>query len=128
MARPIVELDARPFLAALRKVDAELLNELKREYKSIASSVAQGAASAVPQRTGALVGTLRPGATKRGALVRIGSARVPYAGSALFGGHPPGRPYDPQGRGFFPALKAQEGMIVTRTMAALNAVAKRAGV
>jgi hypothetical protein len=88
--------------------DAGPLNEaLKVAGRTAAEPVAAAARSAYPQRTGDLAGTVRVGATRSGASVRVGSARVPYAAMVDFGGYPPKKssayPYIQGGRYLFPA-------------------------
>jgi hypothetical protein len=91
--------------------DAGPLNEaLKAAGRTAAEPVAAAARSAYPQRTGDLAGTVRVGATRSGASVRVGSAKVPYAAMVDFGGYPPkggssAYPYIQGGRYLYPAAE-----------------------
>lgn len=58
---------------------------LLQANKDAASTVAAEAAPMIPQRTGALAGTLRTSGSAKGGVVMLGRARVPYAGPLHFG-------------------------------------------
>lgn len=71
---------------ALKKAGADdLLAMLKEANTEAALSVESAARPNVPTRTGRLVGSLRSSGTARAGVVRIGKARVPYAGPVMFG-------------------------------------------
>lgn len=72
-------------LRALEQLDEAAKDEFKDVGLKVGEFVAQQAREEVPVLTGALRGTIRPAATRRGAKVRTGSARVPYAGPIHFG-------------------------------------------
>lgn len=59
------------------------LDELKAVNRDVAGIVTRAARP--PQRTGRLAATVRPGATRRAAIVRAGRATVPYAGVIHWG-------------------------------------------
>lgn len=59
------------------------LNDLKAVHRQVAALVA--AAADPPRRSGRLAASVRPGATRRAAIVRAGGARVPYAGPIHWG-------------------------------------------
>lgn len=61
------------------------LSDLKSAHMDVASIVVPAAQGRAPHRSGALAGTIRPGATKTAAIVRAGSRRVPYAGVQEWG-------------------------------------------
>lgn len=67
--------------AKLREVkDKSLNDELKAIHKSIADDILAYAEPNVPVDTGALKQSLRASGTLAGALGRVGSSSVPYAG------------------------------------------------
>lgn len=59
--------------------------ELKGVGLQAATIVSQAAKPIAPQVTGALAGSIRPAGQAKGAVVRAGSAAVPYAGPIHFG-------------------------------------------
>lgn len=61
------------------------LEDLKAAHKAAAEVAAGGAKPHVPRRTGRLAGTIRPGGTKTGAVIRAGRKAVPYAGPIHWG-------------------------------------------
>lgn len=63
-------------------------DDLRDAFGSIAGDVAQEAGNRVRRDTGRLAGTIRPGRAKNKAIVRAGSAAVPYAGVVNY--HRPG--------------------------------------
>lgn len=69
----------------MKRAGEDVGERLKPAFLRAASVVAVEARGIVPARTGALRDTIGPGATKRGALVRAGFARVPYAGPINYG-------------------------------------------
>jgi hypothetical protein len=77
----------------------------KQASQPIASQVAEN----VPRLTGTLAATIRVTGTRSGAAVRMGTARVPYAGPVDFGGWPTTREYMSDGRYLFPAAQALAG-------------------
>lgn len=86
MARPTVEIEGlNKLLRALEQLD----DEAKKSFKDVGSRVGQLVAAQgreeVPVRSGALRGTIRAANTARGAKVRAGSRKVPYAGPIHFG-------------------------------------------
>lgn len=70
---------------AFRSLGREATGELKGVHLDAAKIVEERARQIVPKRTGRLAGTLRSAGTMRGANVRAGFARVPYAGPIHFG-------------------------------------------
>jgi hypothetical protein len=61
------------------------LKDLKAVHAEVGGIVADEARATAPTLTGALAGSVRPGATLRGAVIRAGGARVPYAGVIHWG-------------------------------------------
>jgi hypothetical protein len=72
-------------LRALEKLDDAAAESFKAAGIKVGQFVAVKARTEVPVRSGRLMGTIRPVATRRGAKIRAGSARVPYAGPIHFG-------------------------------------------
>ena len=72
-------------LRALEKLDEAAKENLKDVGFKVGEFVAGQAREEVPVVSGALRGTIRPAKTARGAKIRAGSARVPYAGPIHFG-------------------------------------------
>jgi len=60
-------------------------NELKEVFVEIGRMVAIDAASLAPKRSGRLAASIKPTNTKNKAAIRVGSARVPYAGPINYG-------------------------------------------
>lgn len=80
--------------------------------KKAVAPVATLARSSLPQSNDILAGDIRTSGTRTGASVRMGRARVPWAGWVEFGGTRPqgpsdrsARPYRPSGRYLFPAAE-----------------------
>ena len=72
-------------LRALEKLDDEAKDAFKEAGLRVGRLVAERGRQEAPVRSGALQRTIRPAATRRGAKVRAGGARVPYAGPIHFG-------------------------------------------
>jgi hypothetical protein len=86
MARPTVEIEGlNKLLRALEKLDEEAKQSFKDVGGRVGKLVAEQAREEVPVRSGALRGSIRAANTGRGAKVRAGSKRVPYAGPIHFG-------------------------------------------
>ena len=87
--------------------NAGVLNkEMSAAGRTAAQPVAQATSTAVPRKSGRLAGSVRVGATRSGASVRMGTAAVPWAGPVEFGGWPQTREYLSDGRYLFPAAKS----------------------
>lgn len=63
------------------------LSDLKAAFKRIGQNVADDAKTNVNSQSGRLAASIRPSNTKNKAVVRAGSARVPYAGVIEYGGY-----------------------------------------
>lgn len=86
MAAPTVEIEGlNKLLRALEKLDDEAKQSFKDVGGRVGKLVSEQAREEVPVRSGALRGTIRAVNTGRGAKVRAGSKRVPYAGPIHFG-------------------------------------------
>lgn len=85
-----------------------LYREIKAAGKAAVEPVAQAVRGALPDVSGALVGTVRTSGTRTGGTVREGSAKVPYAGWIDFGGSRPDgstRPFLRDGRYLYPSAQ-----------------------
>jgi len=86
MARPTVEIEGlNKLLRALEKLDDEAKESFKDVGGKVGRLVAEQAREEVPVRSGDLQRTIRAANTARGAKVRAGSRRAPYAGPIHFG-------------------------------------------
>jgi hypothetical protein len=86
MARPTVEIEGlNKLLRALEKLDEEAKQSFKDVGGRVGKLVAEQAREEVPVLSGNLRKTIRAVNTGRGAKVRAGTARVPYAGPIHFG-------------------------------------------
>ncbi len=94
----------RELSKSLRLVEDGLQKEITGVFKRAAEKVADEARRRVPVRSGRLRDSIRPYATQRAAGVRMGKARVPYAGPVEFGGYPKARPFVAEGRYIYPAF------------------------
>ena len=72
-------------LRALEKLDDEAKKDFKDIGKKVGDFVADRARAEAPVRSGALRGSIRAVSTGRGAKIRAGSKRVPYASVIHFG-------------------------------------------
>ena len=61
------------------------VEDLKEAFGAISDQVVSEANRIVPSRSGRLAGSIRPARTKNKAVVRAGSAAVPYAGVINYG-------------------------------------------
>lgn len=75
---------ARQLRRTLRQAGDDL-TDLKATHRKVAGIVTPAAAQRAPVVSGALMGSVRPGATKTAAIVRAGRKRVPYAGPIHWG-------------------------------------------
>jgi len=81
---------ARKLRATLKGANPQLLDRLKAAHLAAATIVTSRARDLAPvgvgtRHPGALRASVRPGGTKTAALVRVGSARVPYAKPIHYG-------------------------------------------
>jgi hypothetical protein len=73
-----------PFIRAMREAQVDL-DDLKDATQKAGTIVLAAAMSRAPRRTGALAASGRANRAARKAIVRFGSARVPYAGPIHWG-------------------------------------------
>jgi hypothetical protein len=102
-----------------------LYTQIKAAGKQAAEPVAAATRSSLPHDTGTISGTVRTSGTKTGAAVRMGSAKVPYAGWIEFGGNRPdgsSREYVKDGRYLFPAARGLAARAAQTYSDALNRV------
>lgn len=103
-------------------VEVHGIDELARGTRKLVDAIDDGAPAALllvaelaasivrgrlPRRTGALAASVRTSKTKRKAVIRMGRARVPYAGWIDYGGGH-GRPYVSRGRFMYPTAVESE--------------------
>jgi hypothetical protein len=81
----VVKLEGAAQLRRTLRAAGDDLSDLKRAHQAAADVVAPAARSGAPFLTGRLSGSVRGSGTKTAALVRAGSARVPYAGVQEYG-------------------------------------------
>lgn len=74
----------REAVRSLERAGVEL-EDLKDAFQRIGQHVADDAKSNVNSVTGRLAGSIRPSRTKNKAVIRAGSARIPYAGVIEYG-------------------------------------------
>ena len=86
MAEKSFEIDGlNKLLRALEKLDDEAKKDFKDIGKKVGDFVAERARAEAPVLTGKLRGSIRAVSTGRGAKIRAGSKRVPYASVIHFG-------------------------------------------
>lgn len=73
-------------IRSLQKFGVEV-EDLKAVFSRISNVVIDDARNLINSRSGDLAGSLRASKTKNKAIVRAGSARVPYAGVIEYGGY-----------------------------------------
>lgn len=88
MATPAIRVEGlREVLRDLERFGVST-DDLRDAFGAIAGDVAAEAGQLVRRKTGALAATIRPGRAKNKAIVRAGTAGVPYAGVVNY--HRPG--------------------------------------
>lgn len=85
MTRAGIEVEGAAQLRRTLKAAGDDLGDLKAAHRAAAAVVAGAAARAAPKRTGRLAGNIRPAGTKTAAIIRSGSAAVPYANPIHWG-------------------------------------------
>ena len=88
-------------------------------FEAVAQLAVDAVRSKVPRRTGKMAASVRPGRRKNAVLVRMGKAKVPYAGWVEFGGQRTGsgggvasRPFIKGGRYLYPTALAMGPQLV----------------
>ena len=123
---------------ALKQIDGELPKELRDRFMPLAQSVAAGAASRVPSRTGATAASIRGSVSGNNVYVAGGKAAVPYYGWADFGSRTPvlGNPRSVgpwsgsgagpgRGRFIYPEVDARRDDLEREAAAAVDSMADR---
>lgn len=127
---------AKELARLLRQIgDKDLQRALRDAHKASAAVVRDEAQQSVPVRSGRLRSSLKVSATQKGASVRAGSAKVPYAATIAFGrktgnvGSPPGNRKGPnvvKGRPFLTsALDRKRSEVVGVYRAEIEKVLRR---
>ena len=93
------------------KLAGRIADVTPEQFERIAQLAVATVRAKVPKRTGQFASTVRASKTKRAVLVRMGKAKVPYAGWLEFGGTR-GRPYVPGGRWLYPTAFDMEPQLV----------------
>lgn len=73
------------YVRDLKRLDPELVSEIKAVNRELAEDVAAAARTEAPRLAGTLIESIRAGATQRSGTVKVGKASVPYAGPIHFG-------------------------------------------
>jgi hypothetical protein len=120
----------KALLSDLKKMGADtgpLAKAISAAGLKAVQPVAALARSSVPHSSDTLAGDIRTNATKTGATVRMGRARVNYAGWVEFGGTRPqgpsnraARPFIRSGRYLFPAAEQLKGTVAEDYSAAIQ--------
>ena len=85
MPAPIVEVEGGARFRATLKAAGDDLGDLSALHGTVAAMVSARAAQLSPHVSGRLAASGRPGKGKTAALVRFGTASVPYAGPIHYG-------------------------------------------
>ena len=85
MATPAIRVEgARQLRAALKRAGIDVA-DLKAAHKEAAELVKRAADPVAPRRSGALAASTRAAGTQGAAIIRVGTARVRYAGPIHWG-------------------------------------------
>jgi hypothetical protein len=84
--QPVRVVGAAQLRRALKRAGADLA-DMKAANEAVARTVAHAAADRAPRRSGRLASSIRGNRAVSTAVVRAGSARVPYAGPIHWGWH-----------------------------------------
>lgn len=122
--KPAIQVHgAKEFRAAMKRMEADL-----KDYSAVnrraASMVADTARDRAPVLTGALAGSVRPGATRTRGYVKAGGRGIPYAGPIHFGW--PRRNIAPQPF-IFDALDERKGDVIEAYEAYIEALVEKVG-
>lgn len=74
-----IQVEGAAQLRRTLKAAGDDLQDLTDAHRKVGTFVTSAATPRAPRRSGALASSGRPGATKAGAFIRYGGARVPYA-------------------------------------------------
>ena len=119
--QPTIKVEGLADLSkALRKLtDKEIPKGLQRLNKELAVRIASKAATKVPVRSGKLKRSVKGLGQQRGAAIKMGTAKLPYAGWIEFGGTinfatrdtTRDRPFVKEGRYLYPTVDAERAHI-----------------
>jgi HK97 gp10 family phage protein len=113
----------RETIRNLEKYGAEV-SDLKAAFRTIGNIVVDEARSRAPKVSGALASSIRPSNTKNKSVVRVGSARVPYAGVIHFGWP---RRHIQENQFLYSAAEAKQGQVLEALSRELEAIASSLG-
>ena len=85
MPQPVVSVEGRAQLVRTMRDAGANLKDLNAANKAAAEVATPAAVAAAPRASGRMAGTGRPAGTRAAALIRFGSAAVPYAPVIHFG-------------------------------------------
>ncbi len=127
------------FRRDLKKIDEELLKELRGDLLAIGREIAMEARLRVPSKSGKAAGSIRAGVSGNNAYVAGGTRAVPYYGWLDFGGRTPvkGRkrsegpwkksgPGPQQGRFIYPTIRRNEREIEAKAQQAFDSAKEKA--
>ncbi len=121
---------------ALKEISPEIRKQMVREFRGIASNVANDARDRMPERSGTAKRSVRASTIGGGAAVRGGGTRAPYYGWLDFGGHltKKGKRHNSQyreklkeGRYIYPAISRRRDDIRKAAESAVHRAKKAAG-
>ncbi len=115
---------AKELRRALRQVADDARSDLKPVHADVAGIVADTAQQMAPIRTGSLAASIRSSGTLTKAIVRAGTARIPYAGVIHFGW--PRRNITPQPF-LYDAMDRRRAEVLERYHDGVDAIIKRRG-
>lgn len=122
----------RDLQAGLRAADGESQKQIRLVLNDAADIVVGHARPLIARRTGKLAASLKAASGQRDATVKLGGARIPYAGWWEFGGRVGRRRsivrrFVPAGRTVYPAVVSREPEITRVMVTGLDRLAAEAG-
>ena len=122
----------RDLQAALKAADGESQKQIRVVLNEAAEIVVAGARPLIPRRSGKLAASLKAASGQRDANVKLGGAKLGYAGWIEFGGRvgrnqSVRRPFVPAGRSVYPAVRRREADISRVMEDGLTRLAQSAG-
>ena len=129
---PIKIRGLKEFQASLRAAEDGLQKQLRIVFNEAADVVVSSARPLIPHRSGRLAGSLRASSGQRDASVKMGGAKLGYAGWIEFGGRvgpkkSVRRPFVPAGRTMYPAVRREDTKLTDVMEKGLNRLAQEAG-
>lgn len=122
----------RDLQAALKAADGESQKQIRVVLNDAADIVVGTARPLIPRRSGKLASSLKVASGQREAAVKLGAAKIPYAGWIEFGGRvgrkeSVTRRYVRGGRTVYPSVRRREAEITAAMEAGLTRLAEEAG-